>query len=151
MKKPVIVISSHVARGSVGNRAAVFALEVLGHPVWAVPTIILPFHPGHGMATRIIPGAEQFSAFLDDLANSRWIAEIGGILTGYLANAEQALAVAAFIEKVRAANPDVIHVCDPVMGDGVGEKGRLYIGEDTARSHPQSSRSPGPYHYPQPV
>ena len=34
--RAVIVISSHVARGSVGNRAAVFALETLGFPVWAV-------------------------------------------------------------------------------------------------------------------
>ncbi|MEP2575390.1 MAG: pyridoxal kinase, partial [Nitratireductor sp.] len=39
-KPAVIVISSHVARGSVGNRAAVFALETLGYPVWAVPTVI---------------------------------------------------------------------------------------------------------------
>ena len=44
----VIVISSHVVRGSVGNRAAVFALETLGYPVWALPTIVLPWHPGHG-------------------------------------------------------------------------------------------------------
>ncbi|TGR73387.1 pyridoxal kinase, partial [Mesorhizobium sp. M1C.F.Ca.ET.189.01.1.1] len=51
--RAVIVISSHVARGSVGNRAAVFALETRGFPVWAVPTIILPWHPGHGRATRI--------------------------------------------------------------------------------------------------
>lgn len=28
----------HVVRGSVGNRAAVFALETLGHPVWAMRT-----------------------------------------------------------------------------------------------------------------
>ena len=88
MKKPmppVIVISSHVVRGAVGNRAAVFALEVLGHRVWAVPTIILPFHPGHGKGTRIIAPAEQFEALLTDLLNSRWIGEVGGVLTGYLA------------------------------------------------------------------
>ena len=47
----VIVISSHVMRGSVGNRAAVFALETLGYPVWAVPTIVMPWHPGHGPST----------------------------------------------------------------------------------------------------
>ena len=52
--RAVIVVSSHVARGSVGNRAAVFALETLGHPVWAVPTVLLPWHPGHGRATRIV-------------------------------------------------------------------------------------------------
>ena len=133
MKKPVIVISSHVARGSVGNRAAVFALEVLGHPVWAVPTIILPFHPGHGKATRIVPEAEQFSALLDDLAGSRWINEIGGILTGYMADANQAVAVGEFVARVKTANPDVLHICDPVMGDGIyGEGGRLYISGETA-------------------
>src|SRR3546814_17270297 len=49
----VIVISSHVVRGSVGNRAAVFGLETLGLPVWALPTIVLPWRPGHGPATRL--------------------------------------------------------------------------------------------------
>jgi pyridoxine kinase len=58
--RAVIVISSHVARGSVGNRAVVFALETLGFPVWAVPTIILPWHPGHGRATRIVPEKNNF-------------------------------------------------------------------------------------------
>jgi len=133
MKKPVIVISSHVARGSVGNRAAVFALEVLGHPVWAVPTIILPFHPGHGSATRIIPDADQFSALLDDLAGSRWINEIAGILTGYMADERQVLAASEFIARVKANNPQVRHVCDPVMGDGMyGGSGKLYISKATA-------------------
>ena len=37
-KGAVISISSHVVRGSVGNRAVVFALETLGYPVWALPT-----------------------------------------------------------------------------------------------------------------
>jgi hypothetical protein len=54
--RAVIVVSSHVARGSVGNRAAVFALETLGFPIWAVPTVILPWHPGHG---RITVGTAQ--------------------------------------------------------------------------------------------
>jgi len=44
--RAVIVISSHVARGSVGNRAAVFALETLGFPVWAVPITSLPSMAG---------------------------------------------------------------------------------------------------------
>lgn len=135
MKKPVIVISSHVARGSVGNRAAVFAMEVLGHPVWAVPTVILPFHPGHGTGTRIIPPAEQFESFLGDLLNSRWISEVGAVLTGYMANPEQALATADFIKKLKELSPKVIHACDPVMGDrpkaGTGD-GSLYISQETA-------------------
>ena len=53
-KPPVIVLNSHVARGAVGGRAAVFALERLGYPVIAVPTVIHPIHPGHGRGTRIV-------------------------------------------------------------------------------------------------
>lgn len=133
MKKPVIVISSQVARGSVGNRAAVFALEVRGHPVWAVPTITLPFHPGHGKATRLVPDIKEFRAFLGDLAGSKWISEIGGILTGYMAGAEQAMAVSDFVKQMKSRNPDLVHICDPVMGDGIiGESGRLYVPDETA-------------------
>lgn len=127
-RKAVIVISSHVARGSVGNRAAVFALEVLCHSVWAVPTITLPFHPGHGPATRIVAPADSFRGLLDDLLASPWIGEVGAILTGYMADAEQPSAVARFIAGVRGINRSVIHVCDPVLGDD----GALYVTEATA-------------------
>ena len=58
MDKPsVIVVNSLVARGGVGGRASVFALERLGFPVIFVPTLVLPWHPGHGRATRMEPDA----------------------------------------------------------------------------------------------
>lgn len=126
--RAVIVISSHVARGSVGNRAAVFALETLGYPVWAVPTVILPWHPGHGRATRIVPDAEQFAALMKDLENAPWLGEVAGVLSGYLGNAEQADAVASLVKAVRAKNPKALYVCDPVMGD----LGGLYVPEALA-------------------
>jgi pyridoxine kinase len=126
--RAVIVISSHVARGSVGNRAAVFALETLGYPVWAVPTVILPWHPGHGRATRIVPDPEQFSALMKDLENAPWLGEVAGVLSGYLGDASQAAAVASLVKAVRAKNPDALYVCDPVMGD----LGGLYVPEALA-------------------
>ncbi|MDH6231503.1 pyridoxine kinase [Mesorhizobium soli] len=126
--RAVIVISSHVARGSVGNRAAVFALETLGHPVWAVPTVILPWHPGHGRATRIVPDPDQFSALMKDLENAPWLGEVAGVLSGYLGDASQAAAVASLVKAVRAKNPDALYVCDPVMGDFGG----LYVPEALA-------------------
>ncbi|MFZ2102361.1 MAG: pyridoxal kinase PdxY [Oricola sp.] len=125
----VVVISSHVARGSVGNRAAVFALEALGFPVWAVPTVILPWHPGHGPAPRIVPGGEDFAAFMRALASSPHLPEIGAVLTGYLGAPGQAEPVADFIAAVRKANPDALHVCDPVVGD----QGGLYVPEPVAK------------------
>ena len=93
----VIVISSHVVRGSVGNRAAVFALETLGHPVWAVPTVILPWHPGHGPAKRIVPEPQQFDDLIADLERAPWLGEVSGVITGYLGNAAQAASVARLV------------------------------------------------------
>ena len=126
--RAVIVISSHVARGSVGNRAAVFALETLGHPVWAVPTVILPWHPGHGRATRIVPEPDQFAALMKDLENARWLGEVGAVLSGYLGDARQAVAVASLVKAVKAKNPKALYICDPVMGDSGG----LYVPLETA-------------------
>lgn len=126
----VIVISSHVARGTVGNRAVVFTLEQLGHPVWAVPTVILPWHPGHGRGTRIVPAAEQFASLLNDLENAPWLGEVGAVLSGYLGDAGQAQAVASLVGKVKAKNPDALYLCDPVLGDAEG----LYVPQATAEA-----------------
>ena len=66
----VISISSYVMRGKVGNRAIVFALETLGLSTWSVPTIVLPYHLGHGRSTRLTFDCEAFDTALKDLANS---------------------------------------------------------------------------------
>ncbi len=124
----VIVVSSHVVRGSVGNRASVFALETLRRPVWAVPTIILPWHPGHGRASRIVPPPQEFAALMHDLEEAPWLNEVGAVLSGYLGHAEQAEAIVSLVGAVKARNPQALYVCDPIMGD----EGGLYVPETTA-------------------
>ncbi|MGT2464924.1 pyridoxal kinase PdxY [Mesorhizobium atlanticum] len=126
--RAVIVISSHVARGSVGNRAAVFALETLGFPVWAVPTVILPWHPGHSRATCIVPPLDQFKALMADLERAPWLGEVRAVLSGYLGEAGWAEAVASLVAAVKERTPNALYVCDPVMGDSGG----LYVPESTA-------------------
>ena len=126
--RAVIVLSSHVVRGTVGNRAAVFALETLGLPVWAVPTVILPWHPGHGPSTRIVAPPEQFAALMADLERAPWLGEVGAVLSGYLGDAGQAGPIASLVGAVRARNPNALYICDPVIGDSGG----LYVPEATA-------------------
>jgi pyridoxine kinase len=126
--RAVIVISSHVVRGSVGNRAAVFALETLGFPVWAVPTITLPWHPGHGPSTRIVAPPEQFAALMADLERAPWLGEVGAVLSGYLGDAGQARCIASLVGAVKAKNRHALYICDPVIGDSGG----LYVPEATA-------------------
>ena len=127
-KKAVIVISSHVVRGSVGNRAAVFALEAVGYPVWAMQTVTLPWHPGHGPSTRMVPQAAQFDAIIDDLCRAPWLSEVGAVLTGYLGDPSQAESIAKLVNAVKAKTPDALYVCDPVIGD----LGGLYVPEPIA-------------------
>ncbi|TRL33491.1 pyridoxal kinase PdxY [Rhizobium straminoryzae] len=126
----VIVISSHVVRGSVGNRAAVFALETLGLPVWALPTVILPWHPGHGPSTRVVIPEAEFEAVIDDLIRAPWLGEVKAVLTGYFGHASQPAQVARLVAALKEKNPDLLYVCDPVMGD----KGGLYVPEATAEA-----------------
>jgi len=126
----VIVISSHVVRGSVGNRAAVFALETLGFPVWALPTVVLPWHPGHGPSTRLTFAADEFDKAIDDLINARWLGEVSAVLTGYFGNERQPKAVARLVRALQERNPNLLYVCDPVIGD----VGGLYIPQSTAEA-----------------
>ena len=133
-KKPaIIVISSHVVRGTVGNRAAALALEVLGFSVWVVPTVTLPWHPGHGPASRIVAPSVEFSQLLDDLCEAPWLNEVGAVLSGYLGGAEQVGPVAKLVDCVKSKNPDALYTLDPVLGDAPENgDGRLYVPEEQA-------------------
>jgi pyridoxine kinase len=119
----VIVISSHVVRGAVGNRAAVFALEMLGHRVWALPTVVLPWHPGHGRSTRVTMPDEDFRSIIDDLVAAPWIGEVRAVLSAYLGSPEQAAAVAGLVKALRRRDPALFYACDPILGDAGG----LYV------------------------
>ena len=81
----IIAISSHVARGSVGLRAMSFALERLGFAVWAVPTILLPYHPGHGPGERIVPDDAAFARLVAALSDRR-LDGVAAIVSGYVAS-----------------------------------------------------------------
>ena len=127
-QKTILCISSHVMRGGVGNRAAVFALETRGHRVWSVPTVILPWHPGHGRSTRIAIETTAFASALEDLKGSKWLGEVRAAMTGYFADAGQVRAAADLIRAFKAADPDFVYLCDPVIGDAGG----LYVAEAVA-------------------
>jgi pyridoxine kinase len=123
----IIAISSHVARGSVGLRAMSFALERLGFAVWAVPTILLPYHPGHGPAERIVPDDAAFARLVAALSDRR-LGGVAAIVSGYVASPAQAEAIAGLVAAVKAARADALYVCDPVIGDA----GQLYVSEAIA-------------------
>jgi pyridoxine kinase len=116
----VIAINSHVARGSVGGRASVFVLERMGFPVWSVPTVLLPWHLGHGRASRIAPDNAAFGALVSDLGAAKWLGEVGGLLSGYFGAVDQVASVADLVASAKARNPEAVFLCDPILGDSDG-------------------------------
>lgn len=130
LRNSIITISSIVMRGSVGNRASALALETLGFPVWLVPTIALPWHPGHGRSTALKFDDSAFANALSELADCEWKDEVKAVLTGYFASAEQVKATASLIKALKKLNENILVVCDPVMGDEAG----LYVSNDIAQA-----------------
>ena len=127
----VLSISSQVLRGTVGNNAAVPALQRLGHEVWPLPTVALPHHRGYDRdAPALTMPAERISAFAAALQKRGWLARVDAILVGYIADPDQAGAIADAIDWVRAARGDIAVLVDPVLGD----EGRLYVSEAVARA-----------------
>ncbi len=126
----VLVISSLVADGSVGGRLACFALERLGFPVWFVPTVNLPRHPGRQPSVRDITSADYLRGCLDDLVKLAEQHDIAAVLTGYIGDAAQIPIVADAVSRLKAIHPRLIYLCDPVLGDG----DKLYISDAVANA-----------------
>ena len=113
----VLSLNSQVAFGHVGNSAAQFALQRLGHEVWAVPTVVFSNHPAHGVHRGSATEPERFAALIEGLAELGALERCDGVCSGYLGDAALAGAVAGAVDRVRGANPGAPYLCDPVIGD----------------------------------
>ena len=110
-------IQSHVAYGYVGNRAATFPLQRLGHEVWAVNTVEFSNHTGYGAWRGRVANPEQVREVVQGIADRDVLAGCDGVLSGYLGDASLGEVVIEAAGKVRAANPRALWCCDPVIGD----------------------------------
>ncbi|TAJ96154.1 MAG: pyridoxal kinase PdxY [Reyranella sp.] len=110
-------LQSHVAYGYVGNRAAAFPLQRLGHEVWAVNTVEFSNHTGYGAWRGRAASAEQVAEIVQGVEALGQFARCDGLLTGYVGDAALADVVLDTARRVRAANPRAVWCCDPVLGD----------------------------------
>ncbi|MFQ5785231.1 MAG: pyridoxal kinase PdxY [Alphaproteobacteria bacterium] len=115
--KQVLSINSSVAYGHVGNAAAVPALQRLGVEVWPLNTVTLSNHTGHASWRGRAAEAGALGGLVAGLDALGVIAECDALLTGYLANAGLAAVARDALGRLRAARPDALYLCDPVMGN----------------------------------
>jgi pyridoxine kinase len=113
----VLSIQSTVTYGRVGNRAAVFVLERLGHEVWPIDTVAFSNHPAHGgFRGRVVPAAEV-RELVEGLDARGVLGRSDAVLSGYLGDPATGAVVADTVQRVRAANPEALYCCDPVIGE----------------------------------
>lgn len=129
----VLSIQSEVVRGHVGNSAARFALQRVGVDVWAVPSVLLSNHPGHGSFRGEVTATQRIADLIAGLDARGWLAQCDAVLSGYLGAADQARVVADAVRRVKASNPHAIYLCDPVFGDDDGAYARAGVAEAMAR------------------
>lgn len=113
----ILSLQSYVAYGYVGNRAAVFPLQRLGHEVVAINTVQFSNHTGYGSWTGDIMTVEHIDKVFTGLDQQGMLRHIDGILTGYLGDSALGEVLLKWLQKLRVVNPQLIYCCDPVIGD----------------------------------
>ena len=113
----VLSIQSAVSYGHVGNSAAVFPLQRIGVEVLPVYTVNFSNHTGYGAwrgpliapddVREVITGVEERGAF----------AQVDAVLSGYQGSEGIGDVIIDAVKRVKAANPDAVYACDPVMGN----------------------------------
>jgi pyridoxine kinase len=110
-------IQSFVAYGHVGNSAATFPLQRLGHEVWAVPTVVFSNHTGYGAWRGPLLSPADVRAVVTGIEERGVLPRCDAVLSGYLGGPGICEVVVDAVARVRAANAEATYTCDPVMGN----------------------------------
>ena len=113
----ILSIQSHVAFGHVGNSAAVFPLQRLGHEVWPVNTVQFSNHTGYGAWRGRAFDAALIDECIQGIGERGVLATCDGVLSGYVGAPDTGAAILRAVKRVKAANPAALYCCDPVIGD----------------------------------
>ncbi|CAL9189922.1 unnamed protein product [Musa hybrid cultivar] len=131
----VLSIQSHTVQGYVGNKAAVFPLQLLGYDVDPINSVQFSNHTGNLLYTTF---SNRYPTFRGQVLNGQQLCDLieglaandllyyTHLLTGYIGSVSFLDTVLQVVDRLRMVNPGLIYVCDPVMGD----EGKLYVPHD---------------------
>ena len=113
----ILSIQSSVAYGHVGNSAAVFPLQRLGHEVWPVLTVHFSNHTGYGAWRGPLLAATDVADVIAGMDDRGVLGEADAVLSGYQGDPAVGGVILEAVARVKELNPDAVYCCDPVMGD----------------------------------
>lgn len=120
----ILSIQSHVVSGYVGNKCVTFPLQTLGFDVDAINSVQLSNHTGY----KVVKGQILNEKDLEDLVSGlieNSLHNYSHLLTGYVGSPTFLREISKTLEGLRKKNPNIVYVCDPVMGDN----GKMYVPE----------------------
>jgi pyridoxine kinase len=113
----ILSVQSSVAYGHVGNSAAVFPLQRLGHEVWPVNTVHFSNHTGYGAWRGPLLDPEDVAEVIAGIGDRGVLGQADAVLSGYQGDPAVGAVILDAVARVKAENPDAVYCCDPVMGD----------------------------------
>ncbi|XP_036426364.1 pyridoxal kinase-like [Colossoma macropomum] len=120
----VLSIQSHVVRGYVGNKSATFPLQVLGFEVDSINSVQFSNHTGYEHWKGQVLTADELHVLYEGIKLNK-LNHYDYVLTGYSRDVSFLEMVVDMVEELKGANPSLVYVCDPVMGDN----GAMYVPE----------------------
>ncbi|KOC70752.1 Pyridoxal kinase [Habropoda laboriosa] len=126
-KKPprILSIQSHVVSGYVGNKSATFPLQLLGFEIDAINSVQLSNHTGYKVFKGQVLNDKDLEDLIDGLICND-LHDYTHLLTGYVGSVSFLKKIAEVVCLLKSKNPNLIYVCDPVMGDN----GQMYVPEE---------------------
>ena len=113
----ILSIQSAVAYGHVGNSAAVFPLQRIGVEVLPVYTVTFSNHTGYGAWRGPLISPEDVHDVILGIEERGAFPQIDAVLSGYQGGEGIGDVILDAVARVKAANPNAIYACDPVMGN----------------------------------
>ena len=113
----ILSIQSAVAYGHVGNSAAVFPLQRIGVEVLPVYTVNFSNHTGYGAWRGPLISPDDVRDVITGIEERGVFDQIDVVLSGYQGSEGIADVILDAVARVKAANPDAVYACDPVMGN----------------------------------
>lgn len=112
----ILSIQSSVSYGHVGNSAAVFPLQRLGHEVMPVYTVLFSNHTGYGAWKGPMLSGDNIRDIVSGIDDRGGLADVELVLSGYQGGNDIGDAILDAVALVKERNPQAIYACDPVLG-----------------------------------
>lgn len=112
----ILSIQSSVSYGHVGNSAAVFPLQRMGHEVMPVYTVVFSNHTGYGSWGGPLLTGDNVRDIVRGIDDRGGLNDVKLVLSGYQGGNDIGDAILDAVALVKQRNPEAIYACDPVLG-----------------------------------